>query len=325
MKVLKEKITLDSYVCMNTKEILIPNSLFLQNSWIIPRTVFLDGTEIKNSGFKIQVDLLDLSQVCDFYVCSGYYKSYIRLKVISNDPNSGTSLRVETKNLLMAIQYSGIESNGFLGGTYRLNIIHRSLNVYGLIPEDSIECKVKSEVSDIFYDKDYPFKSKGMIPGHLYISKSKLLFLYVGELKDIEIIDKIYIYGINPGINHKGIIYITDRRIYDILVKNIQNFKDLCIRSRDSSIIRCVSMNYSGKDLGEFYPGSDLKNCVSNSKDLELYPTYLFFIDNLWKTNESVRNELLNRIENNNSICFNFYPNSVRRSILYNTIKNGKV
>lgn len=268
---------------------------FDPDTWVIPETVEVSGIKIKNSGLKIVFDPLNPEAIR--FSGSDYHECWSCLGIILKN-GSILHISIETQNLFKVTQYSGIVMEGFLKGTYKLSRMKNKINnVYRLIPEDSRENLWKSEISNIYQDSK-KFTSK-MIPGHLYISKSKALYICLKEkLLDyssdfplkLELEEKPkeqkYLLEITPDIKD---------RIDRISPKNFQELMEK-VHNPFPYSDRFYSKGFLGKDLGKVVDKEDILDYFITPDHIHMTPKELLLSDELWKTNTLVRKELISRI-----------------------------
>ena len=273
---------------------------FDSDTWIIPDSISVNGELIKNSGLKIKADFLNPKSIRSWG--NYYYENWNTLGVLYKNKLLGINIR--TSNLLRIIQYcGGISESGFLKGTYRLTKMKGKVyDIFNLIPEDSRENLFKSEVSKIYYDSKLPFTCK-MIPGHLYVSKCGYLYICIKN--------KILTYASNGwslGLSdvpkqEKVLMVLTEKRKREldrISPKTFQEFMQKFINNKDIDTyigICTFSYKFSGKDLGQLFTDDELTKYFTSEEILSTMNLKILLSDELWKTNNLVREKLISMVE----------------------------
>ena len=81
--------------------------------------------------------------------------------------------------------------------------------------------------------------------------------------------------------------------------------RNICIRAK----------RFSGKDLGKILDPGDVITCFTSPDYISSTRLDILLSDNLWKTNDTVKQELISRIENycvNPSICIDINHKRLR-------------
>lgn len=278
---------------------------FEPSNWVIPEYVYFNDFKVKNSGLRIRANFLCPNSR---KYGSWEYEIWDQLGILL-DNNTFYPIAVNTENLFQVIQYTGITPDGFLEGRFRLmeekgKIYPR----YKLIPEDCREAEWKEEISKVYLDPSVKFTSK-LIPGHLYISKYKNLFLCLGvDLLcysshtwsiGIETTPRKakFILPLSPYIKER-LDATSPKTMKDFMKKVFEHFrKDNPYRLLGNM----YSDRYSGKDLGEVVKPGNILNYIS-SDNVGLFPRDLLLCNEIWKTNGIVNEYLIKLVNNNLSL-----------------------
>lgn len=275
------------------------NYYFDKDSWIFPENIYIDNRKIKNSGLRIKADSLNQDNV--FYWGSYYFQNFTFLGVFLD--NKIYRINIETENLLKIIQYSGIDINGFIRGTFRLSRIKgKYYDVYRLIPEDSSEFEVKNEISTI-YNNSSNFTSN-MIPGHVYISKCG--FLYLCLKSDVDSYMSSYWFpNLLERPEKKKILQYISPEVLSIIDKcSSKTFSEFFDKLNSNGELKNIRSNgiyfhsskYYGKDLGKLFEPDDIIDFITKPEYLSNIDIKLLLIEDIWKKNEEVRKELKSRV-----------------------------
>lgn len=178
--------------------------------------------------------------------------------------------RIENNNLLAILQSQGIE-DGRLRGTYKISELG-GMGKYRLIPEGTPEDIIKTEISDVYYDKTKPFTKK-MKPGHLYITKTKQLMLCLGS--DLDYYSKELDSGSYMDYYWRLCNYSDTPRKVKILVdiwnsSRLDDIEKFGVKSIQGLLGNkdfkgeIYSDKYAGKDLGPYLSddGRTIKECL---------------------------------------------------------------
>ena len=256
------------------------------SDYIFPEYV-LDG--IKNENLKIIVDITDDSTYS--FMRSGFCVTRGERIGIVKD-NSINIITVRNTNLLRILQDHKIPGDDLLPGTYKLMKLDDYEEIYDIIPEFSYEGTIKTKFSDRFHNKKLPFTKK-MIPGHIYASKYRGIFICIGSdldyySKEIDNYAGLYYRLCNYSSIPKKVkilarINIKEDRKY----KTIQEF---AISKLNNSCI-IYSDSYAGKDLGPYLKddGRPFEDYIIGCPKLT---TYWFFINELYKHEPSFHDKL---------------------------------
>lgn len=261
--------------------------------------------KIRNEGLKIKAELINSTPYS--YWRGGNLVTHsegIGIKI----ENSVCPLNIENKNLLSVLQNSGI-SDGYLGGTFKLSIIDYTRNVFKLIPEDTRENEWKTRISEIYYDTSKPF-SKTMIPGHLYISKTKKLWLCVSTdlnyySKNLpggySLYSRLYSYSDIPRKVKMLVLLSPDLKdeLESGKINTIQDYISLKTFGWGREAI--YSDKYAGKDLGLYLSddGTSWKNCILGLKNKENLNYRIYFLENLFIDDQDLKTSLINQLNEN--------------------------
>lgn len=273
--------------------------------WVIPESIYSGKTMISNSGLRVKADFLNPNSV-RFW--GDYYESWNTLGIYHK--NEFLKVDISTENLLKVIQYCGISEQGYLNGTFKLSRIPGKIrDIFRLIPEDSRENLVKSEISKVYFNPGSSFTRK-MIPGHLYVSKSGDLFLCVKN-RGLDYSYSKWFLGIDSNPKPKKILVFLNRELKRELdrvsPKTLYEFANQVDSFWRYVVIR--SYEFSGKDLGQIVLPDELGNLLDSPKIVSKADHSVLLFDELWKTNNLVREELKKRIKNFSSPSIVLDPN----------------
>ena len=230
-------------------------------------------TGVKNDSFRIYAKFSQGIN-CGYY--SGQNVSWGPGLKVEMDGRL-IEIKVVTSNLLSVVSDYGYSHDGFLDGRFKL-MSDAGFGIFMLVPEDTRESEIKSRISEIYHDKTIKFTKK-MIPGHAYVTKSKRVLLYIGEVDHYSVSFSIYynilgqasgyrdtpcrlklflsmsVSGANEAISKLGVVSVQD-----IIRK----------KSINPSYLENSSLGYAGKDLGPVLTddGSSLYDCVDGIEEV---------------------------------------------------------
>lgn len=264
-------------------------------SWVYPDCIYITkkrgkygslkfATESTLSEIPLDVDISDYLKLPNkgLRILANFTKSYTNFSWVWGSlmtVSSGFGLeykgniypfRIDNNNLLAILQSQGVE-DGRLKGTYKISELGR-MGRYRLIPENTPEDIVKTEISKVYYDKSKPF-TKRMKPGHLYITKTKQLMLCLGcdldyyskEIDSGGYIDyywRLCKYSDTPRKVKLMINIWNSSRLDDIERSDAESIQDLLRNKNFQGEI--YSDIYAGKDLGPYLSddGRTFKECL---------------------------------------------------------------
>lgn len=289
---------------------------FDSDSWVLPEFIHpIHSTPIDNSGLRLKIDAFnDRSWGVEGAGWRGYEEGDW-ISIIDNKRKSHR-VRILTSNLFKIIQYNGISNSGRVGGTFSLSRVKgKVLDIYRLIPETSLEFKLKREITDIYRNSNN-FTTK-MVSGHFYITKTQQLILCLKPgincysedrwNNDLSIVDK------PKKLNMVG--YITPQILSCIDSKNPKTFEELIFKVFSKNQFFFADMNSSKtlvKDLGELIKpesNSEIDNIILKYFDKNSFPYTIpiryLLSDELWKNNEIAKEIIRYRISKCNINAYN--------------------
>ena len=283
-----------------------------ENHWVIPEHlgklecvsndefVFLCNSTgyglsgiVKNSGFRVMVDTFDYFG--DFHTSQG---SIINIKTV----DSKYRIRVTLRSLMRCIQLNGINQDGTLNGTYCFIPSSSSLcsgsDYFEIIPKFTKEYEIKYDISKIYNDVSIPF-SKKMIPGHVYITKGKKLYLCLGSDLSLNCNDKHggKFYTHYRSISKKVKLLYSIENIYSntfLFLKTNKSYQESILDGDFAGPVdffpyhvEIVWEGCAGKDLGLFFK-DDGRPFREYTKNLSLgFP--IIVLDESFRVNESFK------------------------------------
>ena len=267
----------------------------------------VDFKKIPNKGLKISVDFMKGPYVHTHWNWGYLMTGSKGLGIIIE--NEVYEINIETGNLLKLLQTQGVE-DGCLNGTYKISE-SGSKGKYRLVPENTNEDIVKTQITDIYWSKKTRFTTK-LIPGHLYIGKNKNLILCVDSRLNYYseyILDGSYSYF--PGIRYYT---KTPRKINLVLnitspdtlndIKNCGISSVQEIVSDKSKPIRrpkICSCSYAGKDLGPFLK-DDGRTFIEYMKDASYEYRDYHFIEKLFLVNSKIKQKVIEFLRSSEGI-----------------------
>lgn len=259
---------------------------------------------IKNDGFKIEVNLYGSNYIHSHYV-DGILSTYCE----------GLGLRYKDKlynffirnsDLLKIMQLYG-NGTSELSEEFKFMRLGNS-RAYSLIPKNSEEDIFKSEISKVYHDKTIPFTKK-MKSGHLYISKTKKLFVCIAPKLDLYLTHTsgpfyssydLAKYSKTPRkVKMLGVIY--DSKTLEDIEHTNKSLQEFIINQPKVFASHYVySEDYAGKDLGPYLidDGRTWKECIMTRKTDDTFPFSNVFLENLI-LDDPVRRENIKRILKN--------------------------
>lgn len=248
-------------------------------NWIFPEYVC---GYIKNENLKI------IANVSDGDVYTYWRQGYC---ITSGNDNLGIlagdkiyKIAVRTDNLFKIVQDLKQE-DGLLPGTYKLSEVKEG--IYDIVPEGIPEEVIKTGYSKIYNSKRFPFTKK-MIPGHIYASRNKIIWVCIGSGLDYYSKLTYKTYGKNLYFNL--INYSDIPRKVKILIpinferdRKFKTIQELAQQYINYSKIYCDS--YAGKDLGPYLsddgrPWEDYM--LDNPRKEDMHGSW-FFINELYR------------------------------------------
>lgn len=261
------------------------------------------GKKIENKNLKITVDVVNNS--CYSYSRGGDINTYstgIGLVV----GKKTYRFDIITRNLLRILSTHGLDDGKILNGTYKL-IGHEGSGSFCLIPENTAEDIIKTEISGVYYDATKQF-SKNMIPGHLYVTKNKSLMLCVATNLDFwsknlrcgsyyDFYWRLVNYSETPK-KVKILIKITNSTVLDILGPGTNSIQEIIGKTNILKLQNCIySERYAGKDLGPYIPDNG-RTFEESLLGIKTHYDY-YFIDNLFLNDPTKKIELIHNLKNN--------------------------
>ena len=249
-------------------------------NWIFPEYVC---GNIKNENLKIKANVSD----------GGVYTYWRQGDCITSGDNDNLgvlegnkiyNITVRTNNLFKIVQDLKQE-DGLLPGTYKLSEVKDE--IYDIVPEGIPEEVIKTGYSKIYNSKRFPFTKK-MIPGHIYASRSKVIWVCIGSGLDYysKCTDKTYGKGFYFNLHN----YSDTPRKVKILIpinferdRKFKTIQELAQQHINRGQIYCDS--YAGKDLGPYLsddgrPWEDYM--LDNPRKEDMHGSW-FFINELYR------------------------------------------
>lgn len=273
--------------------------------WIFPEIVC---DNLKNRGLKIKANV-SLGNTWTYWMLGHCVTRGSEGDICIVKNNKIYDIRVETSNLFKIVQNLKIDENGFLPGTYKL--LELKDNIYKIIPEGTPEEILKTRYSKIYNSKSIPFTKK-MIPGHIYVSKNKKLYICLGS--NFDYYSKLSYRPYGFGFYHNLINYSDIPRKVKILFSidyerdsKIKTIQELAYSDINSGSIFCDS--FSGKDLGQYLlddgrPWEDYM--LDHPKKDDIFGCW-FFINELYRK-ESDFNKILRKHNPENEGIIRYNP-----------------
>ena len=177
------------------------------------------------------------------------------------------------------------QEDGLLPGTYKL--LELKEGIYDIVPEGIPEEIIKTGYSKIYNSKRFPFTKK-MIPGHIYASRNKVVWVCIGS--GLDYYSKISCKTYGKGFYFNLKYYSDIPRKVKILIpidferdrkfKTIQELAQQYIK--DSQI---YSDSYAGKDLGPYLSddGRPWEDYMQDNPNKEDMGRRWFFINELYR------------------------------------------
>lgn len=257
-------------------------------NWIFPEYVC---GNIKNEKLKIRAN------VSDGGVHTYWRQGYC---ITGGDDNIGIftknkihKITVRTNNLFKIVQELKQE-DGLLPGTYKLSEVKEE--IYDIVPEGIPEEVIKTGYSRIYNSKRFPFTKK-MIPGHIYASRNKVIWVCIGSGLDYYSKHTCKTYGRRFYLNLTN--YSDIPRKVKILIpidferdRKFKTIQELAQQHINEGQIYCDS--YAGKDLGPYLsddgrPWEDYM--LDNPRKDDMHGCW-FFINELYRKDKDFHNIL---------------------------------
>lgn len=249
-------------------------------NWIFPEYVC---GNIKNENLKIRANVSDYRDVYTYWK-QGYCitRGNENLGILNGDKIH--KIMVRTQNLFKIVQDLKQE-DGLLPGTYKL--LELKEGIYDIVPEGMPEEMIKTGYSKIYNSKRFPFTKK-MIPGHIYASRNKVVWICIGSGLDYysKISCKTYGKGFYFNLKYYSDIPRKVKILIPIDFERDRKFKTIQeLAQQYINYSQIYSDSYAGKDLGPYLSddGRPWEDYMQDNPNKEDMGRSWFFINELYR------------------------------------------
>lgn len=249
-------------------------------NWIFPEYVC---GNIKNENLKIRANVSDYRDVYTYWK-QGYCitRGNENLGILNGDKIH--KIMVRTQNLFKIVQDLKQE-DGLLPGTYKLFELKEG--IYDIVPEGMPEEIIKTGYSKIYNSKRFPFTKK-MIPGHIYASRNKAVWVCIGSCLDYysKISCKTYGKGFYFNLKYYSDIPRKVKILIPIDFERDRKFKTIQeLAQQYINYSQIYSDSYAGKDLGPYLSddGRPWEDYMQDNPNKEDMSRSWFFINELYR------------------------------------------
>lgn len=249
-------------------------------NWIFPEYVC---GNIKNENLKIRANVSDYRDVYTYWK-QGYCitRGNENLGILNGDKIH--KIMVRTQNLFKIVQDLKQE-DGLLPGTYKL--LELKEGIYDIVPEGMPEEIIKTGYSKIYNSKRFPFTKK-MIPGHIYASRNKVVWVCIGSCLDYysKISCKTYGKGFYFNLKYYSDIPRKVKILIPIDFERDRKFKTIQeLAQQYINYSQIYSDSYAGKDLGPYLSddGRPWEDYMQDNPNKEDMSRSWFFINELYR------------------------------------------
>lgn len=256
---------------------------------------------IPNTGLRVKADLRTVDSGFGMEViCS----EGLGVEFDGKFYNIGASNR----SLLMMISWFGLDHEHYLNGTYYLTKKYNG-GPFFLIPTTTREGEEVKRITDIYHDGSN-FTSK-MIPGHAYISRGGIHYLYLGSadlyqkdstnLNMYGLFGRLYNFSYSPK---KGKIFVPlfNHTCIKLESDKYKTVQDIFLDWSLSMFCTFRSEKFRGKDLGQCFSddGSSLSDVLVGKPGLKFLKARMWFIDEFWRKDNEALEMLKDSVKDDN-------------------------